>query len=73
MNKDETCDNSGTKLTQPRSRPVHFELVSYRGEIFGPFVSAREAAEVAKAKWPHQEQDEDRTGAGWDIQIAGLS
>lgn len=71
MNKPSTCTDSGTKLTQPRSGPVRFELVSYRGEIFGPYPTAQAAAEAAKAKWPDQEQDEDRTGKGWDVQTVG--
>lgn len=63
---------SDTRLTQPGSRPVLFEIVSYRGEIFGPYTSAEEAAEAARLKWPDQEQDEERKGDGWDIQVAGL-
>lgn len=59
-----------TRLTQRRWQPVLWELVSYRGEIFGPYTSAQEAAEVATHKWPDQEQDEERSGKGWDIQVA---
>ena len=29
-------------------------------------------AEIAKQLWPDQEQDPDRTGAGWDVQVAGV-
>lgn len=47
--------------------PIQFELVSSRGEIFGPCPTAQAAAEAARAKWPNQEQDEDRTGDGWSI------
>ena len=53
-------------------KPAQYELVSYRGEIFGPYPTAQAAAEAARAKWPDQEQDEDRTGKGWDVQVAGL-
>lgn len=53
------------------NRLAQFELVSYRGEIFGPYPTAQAAAEVAKAKWPDQEQDEGRTGKGWDVQVVG--
>lgn len=63
---------SDTRLTQQGSPPVLFEIVSYRGEIFGPYTSAEEAAEAARMKWPGQEQDEGRTGAGWDVQVCGL-
>lgn len=48
-----------------------FELISYRGETFGPYSTIAEAREAALMKWPDQSQDEDRTGAGWDIQVAG--
>lgn len=57
-----------TPVTQRRSRLVRFELISASGEIFGPYHSAQAATEAAQAKWPDQEQDEDRTGAGWDVQ-----
>lgn len=57
MNKDRTSPNCDTALTQAGSGPVLFELVSYRGEIFGPYASLAEAAEAAKMKWPDQEQD----------------
>lgn len=55
-----------------RPHPVLFEIVSYRGETFGPYTSLEEAASVAEMKWPGQGQDPDRTGAGWDVQVAGV-
>lgn len=61
-----------TPLTQRCSRPVQFEIVSYRGEVYGPYKSAGDAIRAAKEKWPHQHQDEERKGLGWDIQVAGL-
>lgn len=48
-----------------------FELVSWRGEIFGPYPTMEAAAQAAKDKWPDQEQDENETGSGWSIQQAG--
>ena len=69
VNDSATSGRMRTPLTQPRSGPVLFELVGYRGEIFGPYTSAEEAGEAAKMKWPDQEQDPDRTGAGWDVQV----
>ena len=33
-----------------------YELVSYCGEIFGPYPSAEAAAEADRAKWPDQSQ-----------------
>lgn len=49
----------------------HYELVSYCGEVFGPFMTVSHAMQIAKDKWPDQEQDEARTGKGWDISIIG--
>lgn len=51
------------------ANPKRFELVSYRGEIFGPYDSMEAAARAAKEKWPDQSQDEDRSGRGWDVQV----
>jgi hypothetical protein len=48
-----------------------YEVVSYRGEIFGPFRDLLQAYAYANEKWPDQVQDEDRMGAGWDVQVAG--
>lgn len=59
------------------NREVHngktlFEVVSRRGNISErKFASAQAAAEYAKECFPDQEQDEDRTGKGWDIQVVG--
>ena len=71
MNESRTCGNSDTQLTRGGSRVVRYEIVSYRGEIFGPYDSMEAAAQAAKEKWPDQHQDEDRTRAGWDVQIQG--
>lgn len=35
------------------------------------FDTAVGAAEHARHLWPDQEQDEERSGKGWDIQLAG--
>lgn len=60
------------KLTKPGSGSVLFELVSKDGHVVPiKFTTAQAAAEYAKAAWPDQEQDEDRTGAGWDVQVVG--
>lgn len=67
-----TGSKSDTPLAHGNSRPVLFELVSYKGEIFGPYTSLEEAASAAEMKWPGQVQDPDRTGAGWDVQVAGI-
>lgn len=72
QNDARTCAGTRTPQAQSRSLPVRFELVSYRGEVFGPYASIMEASEAAQAKWPGQDQNEDRTGAGWDIQCVGV-
>lgn len=46
-----------------------FELIDKDGNTWGQYSSAQEAATFAKSFWPDQEQDPDRTGAGWDIQV----
>jgi hypothetical protein len=51
--------------------PTQYEVVDCRGDIHGPFHNAIEAFAYADAKWPDQEQDEDRTGNGWDVQVVG--
>lgn len=54
------------------NKPVEFEIISYRGETFGPYPSIAAAREAALMKWPDQSQDPDRTGSGWDVQVAGI-
>ena len=48
-----------------------FELIDKDGNVVGQDPSAEFLADVAKIRWPDQEQDEDRTGKGWDIQVVG--
>lgn len=48
-----------------------YEVVSADGEISGPFNSIIQAYAYAQEKWPGQEQDDMRTGRGWDVQLAG--
>jgi hypothetical protein len=70
-----TSAQSGTHLTQPRSRTVRYEIVGKDGRVFGwniTFDTAAKAAEYAKVLWLDQEQDEERAGKGWDIQVVGV-
>jgi hypothetical protein len=53
------------------SRSVRYELIDRAGNVYDTFNTAGNAAAMAKHLWPDQEQDPDRTGNGWDIQIAG--
>lgn len=72
MNISGTCKPIETESVQGGSRPVRFELVRADGAISPmKFDTAAQAVEAAGYLWPGQEQDEDRTGAGWDIQAVG--
>lgn len=71
MNKNRTCGNSDTPVTRDRSAPVRWELIGSMGELVGTFDTATEAAEYAAKRFPDQEQDEDHTGKGWDVQVIG--
>jgi hypothetical protein len=52
--------------------PTRYELIDKRGRVHvETFVSVLAAAECAKLIYPDQEQDEDRTGQGWDVQVVG--
>lgn len=52
--------------------PVRYVIVSQLGFVSPEqFSTAIAAAEHARRLWPDQEQDEDRTGKGWDIQVSG--
>lgn len=48
-----------------------YELVGPDGRVHGPFASKAKAIDEAFWKWPGIEQDEDETGAGWNIRLAG--
>jgi hypothetical protein len=50
---------------------TQYEVVDKEGRIHGPFHGIIEANAYAQSKWPDQEQDEDRTGKGWDVQVVG--
>lgn len=39
------------------------------GKPYGLFNSAQAAARWANSKWPGEEQDSERTGKGWDIEV----
>lgn len=66
-----------TKIKRPARRrrmlrgPIQYELVSRNGDVYGPFESLSEAKYNARHSWPDQQQDPDRTGKGWDIQVVG--
>ena len=66
-----TQGTSGDRVTEvlPDRR---YELIDKDGVPCMVFDSAQEAAAFAQQAWPDQEQDEGRTGRGWDIQIVGV-
>lgn len=55
---------------RPRA-PTLYELIDKDGHLVGIFNMACDAAVVAKHRWPDQQQDPDRTGRGWDVQVVG--
>jgi len=46
-----------------------YQLIDKDGRKIRSFDSAQEAGEFAKDAWPDQEQDEDSTGNGWDVEV----
>ncbi len=66
---DRTDSKRDTQGARGRSR---YELVRADG-VVSPmkFDTAAQAVEAAGYLWPDQEQDEDRTGKGWDVQVIG--
>jgi len=67
VNGSGTVVDIDTRLTRDSSR---FELIDKDGNAYRTkFASTREAVYAASLLWPDQEQDPDRTGKGWDIQV----
>lgn len=50
-----------------------YELIDKDGKVVSEYLSAEAAAKVASWMFPDQEQDPDRTGKGWDIQVCEQS
>lgn len=50
---------------------VRYELIDKDGNRASLHYTAFDAAQEAARRWPDQEQDEERTGKGWDIQTVG--
>lgn len=70
MNTKRTSGRSCAETVPPHR--TQYELVRADG-VVSPmkFDTAAQAVEAAGYLWPDQEQDEDRTGKGWDIQVEG--
>lgn len=69
MNESGTGSRIDTDLTQPRSGPVRYRLIDKDGNMIAHGNSATLLADLAKARWPDQEQDPERTGKGWDVEV----
>lgn len=50
-----------------------YAVIGPSGDAITGFDSAIHAADWARRTWPHLEQDPDRTGKGWDIQVSRAS
>jgi len=50
-------------------QPTRYELIAKDGTSHGEFHSAAAAAQYAKMLYPTEDQDHDRTGNGWDVQV----
>jgi hypothetical protein len=58
-------------MIKENSRVTNYEVIDKDGIAHGPFHNIIQASAYAQEKWPDQEQDEERSGNGWDIQIIG--
>jgi len=66
---DRTNLMDSTHMAHESSRLVRYRLLDREGIAFGPYPTAQAAADMARELWPDEQQDEDRTGAGWDIEV----
>lgn len=48
-----------------------YAVITPSGDAITGFDSPVHAADWARRTWPGLEQDEDRTGKGWDVQVVG--
>jgi hypothetical protein len=71
MNEGRSDAGSDTQVTRGRSGPVRCEIVDRDGRVHGTFHTLIEANAYVRKHFPDQEQDEDRTDKGWDVQDAG--
>ena len=56
--------------TVPRYNQVpRYELVDKDGGVHGPFADMSMVRHYVWQHFPNQEQDEDRAGHGWDVQV----
>lgn len=67
MNKRGTSGHSVT-VGLPKKE---FELIDKEGNVAARSVCGLTLAIIAGQMWPDQQQDVERSGAGWDIQTVG--
>lgn len=72
-NEERSSSKTDTDLTRPRSGPVRYELIDKDGKTHGPFNNLKATWKYAETHFSGQEQDEDRTGNGWDVQIINFA
>lgn len=53
------------------NQTVLYELIDKDGNSVAKDRHPALLAHIAHDLWPGEEQDEDRTGAGWDVQVVG--
>lgn len=69
VNDSGTISGSDTRLTREGSRPVRYHVIDKDGGKHGPFEGLLAAGAMAVLTWPGQEQDTDRSGKGWDVEV----
>lgn len=66
-----TRERFDTSVAHEGSRPVRYELIDKDGNKHGPLYTIEQCRTYAAFYFPGQEQDEDRAGKGWDVQVVG--
>lgn len=51
-----------------QKQPIRYALIDKDGKRAGLHYTAFDASQQAMRLWPDQEQDETRSGKGWDIE-----
>ncbi len=54
---------------EKRPHPWRYALLATDGRVVATNSNAGYLAGLAERLWPDQEQDPDRTGAGWDVEV----
>lgn len=62
---------NGTKRDLENCQPTRYELIDKDGKVVVQDTDMRQLIFLAESMWPDQEQDEERSGKGWDIAVVG--